>query len=147
MDYLKLATELLNTMQTLQKKQSQKIFTEAIHGEAFVLNYIANQKGDVLPGEISQKMDVSSARIAAALNSLGKKELITRRIDINDRRKILINITAKGKDLALQHRQSILLIASKNLELLGEHDANEYIRILKKLAEIIPENNEQHIVL
>jgi len=138
MDYSELAVKLLNNMRSLSKIKSHKNISEALHGEAFVLDYISRQNGDVLPGKIGQEMNVSTARIATALNSLENKGLITRQIDKNDRRKILIDLTQEGKDLAERHRQTIIKVAANMLELLGEHDANEYVRISGKLAEMLP---------
>lgn len=142
MDYSELAVEWLNGMQSLHRVKPQRNINEAMQGEAFVLNYVASHHDVVLPGEISQEMDVSSARIATALNSLEKKGLITRQIDLNDRRKILVGITKEGKEFADKHRQKILSVIAKMLELLGEHDAKEYVRIMKKLAEILPAREE-----
>jgi DNA-binding MarR family transcriptional regulator len=141
MDYFDLAVELLNCMQNIHKLKSQKNISEAMRGEsmrgeAFVLHYIALRGCEVLPGEIGQEMDVSSARIAAALNSLEKKGLITRRIDLNDRRKILVSITGEGKDTAEKQQQAMLEFTAEMLEKLGAHDAQEYVRIMKKLAGI-----------
>jgi len=140
MDNKEMALELLNTMQSLPRIQSQKNIFEAMQGESFILGFIASQNSDVLPGEISQKMNVTSARIANALNSLEEKGLITRQIDKKDRRKILVNITKKGKGIAEQNKQAILETASKLLEHLGEKDAKEYIRIVRKLSELVPKD-------
>ena len=140
MDYPALAAELLDNMQALHKARPQKHINESLHGGAFVLHYIATHGGDVLPGEISAEMDVSSARIAAALNNLEDKGLITRRIDLNDRRKILVGITPEGKALAEKQQQAVLEGAAKLLALLGEHDARDYVRITGRLAEIASAN-------
>ena len=142
MDYSDLVADLLNSMHSFHKAKSQKNINEAIQGEAFVLCYIASRGNDVLPGEIGQEMAVSSARVAVALNRLEQKGLVTRRIDTNDRRKILVGITQEGKVFAEKHQQSVLRVASKMLELLGEHDAKEYVRIMRKLAEILSDCKE-----
>lgn len=142
MDYSELAADLLNGIKSLHKVKSQKNINEAMQGETFVLNYIASRGIEVLPGEIGHEMDVSSARIATALNSLEQKGLITRRIDTNDRRRILVGITPKGKEYAEDHRQTVLRVAAQMLELLGKHDAKEYVRIMRKLAEILPDCKE-----
>ncbi|MCL2085183.1 MAG: MarR family winged helix-turn-helix transcriptional regulator, partial [Oscillospiraceae bacterium] len=84
------------------------------------------------------EMRVSSARVAAALNSLEQKGLITRQINKDDRRKILVGVTEHGKKMAEKHRQDVIGVAAKLLNLLGEHDAKEYVRITGKLAEIAP---------
>ena len=140
MDYTELAAELLEKMHALQKARPHKNINEALHGEMFVLHFISMQKSEVLPGDISTEMDVSSARVASALNSLENKGLITRRIDKSDRRKILVGLTPEGKDFAEKHYSFITGKAAELLSLLGEKDAKEYVRITGKLAKIIHEN-------
>ena len=140
MDYVTLAAELLDKMQVLRKSKPQKHINESLHGEAFVLHFIAGHDGDVLPGEISSEMGVSSARVAAALNSLESKGMITRKIDLSDRRKILVGITPAGRALAEQQQQAVIQGASKMLALLGEQDAKAYVRITGRLEEILSAN-------
>jgi DNA-binding MarR family transcriptional regulator len=137
MDYPALAAALLENMQALRKAKPQKHIDESLHGEAFVLHFIAEHGGDVLPGEISGEMGVSSARIAAALNSLESKGLITRQIDLSDRRKILVGITPEGKAQARQQKQAVVAHTVKMLAMLGEQDAKEHVRIMGRLAEIM----------
>jgi len=140
MDYSALATQLLDSMQALHKFRPQKHLNEAMHGEAFVLRYITVKNSDVLPSEISGEMGVSSARVAAALNSLEGKGLITRQIDLNDRRKILVRITPEGRALAEEQEGAVVEGTAKMLALLGEQDAKEHIRIMGRLAEIMSVN-------
>ena len=137
MDYSGLAIELLNKMRLLHKAKSQRCIDEALQGEAFVLHYIMLNDNDVLPSEISDEMNVSSARIAQTLNNIEKKGWITRQIDPNDRRKILVRLTPEGKTKAEKHHQAVISLAEKMLGLLGEHDAKEYVRITGRLADMV----------
>jgi len=141
-DYSGLAMELLNKMRLLHKAKSQRCIDEALQGEAFVLHYIMRHGDDVLPGEICDEMNVSSARIAQTLNNIEKKGWITRQISLNDRRKILVKLTQEGKNAAEKHNHDVVEIAAKMLYLLGEHDAKEYVRITGKLAGIISDYKE-----
>jgi DNA-binding MarR family transcriptional regulator len=84
-------------------------------------------------------MNVSSARIAQALNSIEKKGWITREIDSADRRKILVTLTSEGQKVAKERMQAITDLATKMLTRLGEHDAQEYVRIMGRLIAIIEE--------
>lgn len=136
MDYMELAEKLFQNMYLLRKSRPQRKMTESMQGETFVLRYISQHEGSVVPGEISAIMDISSARIAATLNSLEKKGLITRQIDTNDRRRILVRLTQAGKDLAEEHHQSVMEGGARLLSLLGEQDAMEYVRITGRLAEL-----------
>ena len=139
MDYEKLAAELVSGMIAFRRGKIQRNIDESMHGEAFVLWYIVRRGGDVNPGEIGQQMNVSTARVATALNNLEKKGLITRTIDPNNRRHILVGITPEGKELAESHQKSALRTMSKMLEFLGEQDAKDYVRIMKKLGGFIPD--------
>ena len=140
MDYVELAAEFLVKMNCLHKARFNKRINEAVAGEGFVLSYIALQGGDVLPGEIGHKMGVSTARVAMALNSLEKKGLITRKIDVSDRRKILVGITLEGKLLAEKNYAAALDGVSKALSLLGAYDAREYVRITGRLVELFSDD-------
>ena len=139
MDYNALAVEMLDKMHAQYKSTAFKQIHEALHGGAFILQYIALNGGSVLPGDICLKMNISSARVAVVLNSLEKKGLITRKIDENDRRKVIVSITADGRESAEKQYNHIIEGASKMLGLLGENDAKEYVRIMGKMMDIMPE--------
>lgn len=133
-DYRELAAEFFKDLHSLRKARPQKHISESLRGEAFALQYIAFHDGPVLPGEISGEMGISSARIAAALNSLEKKGLVTRRIDPEDRRRILVELTEQGAAQAQEHTEEVLNNITLMLSQLDEHDAREYVRITAILA-------------
>jgi len=137
MDYEELAKTLLSRMYTLNKTRSQRNINEGMRGEGFVLQYIIRRGGNVLPSEISGFMDISTARMAAALNSLERKGLITRRIDPSDRRQILVDLTDKGKEFAGEKQQHMLQHTTQMLMRLGEHDAAELVRIMERVTDIM----------
>ena len=136
MDYRELAEEFMQKMLLFRKFKPQQKISESLHGESFLLQFIALHEDCVIPSEASEAMSISAARVAATLNSLESKGYITRRIDVRDRRRILIEITPKGNAKAEEYRRMLLEAAEKILRLLEEHDAKEYIRITGKLAEL-----------
>lgn len=140
MDFTSLAKEFMSIMNQLRMRGTQKRISESMHGEIFVLNYINQHGGNVIPSEISNEVGISTARVAATLNSLENKGWITRMIDVNDRRRILVDMTPEGKEQVEQHFKIIMNTTAKMLEYLGEDDAKEYIRIMRKLAERNPED-------
>lgn len=139
MDYTSLAREYMQIMYQMRNRNGQKKIHDSMHGENFMLIYIAKRQGGIIPSEISNEMGITSARIAAALNSLESKGLITRRIDTEDRRRILVDLTEAGREQAKKHSDMIVNITRSMLEYLGEADAMELIRIMKKLAERNPQ--------
>lgn len=140
MDYASLALEFMETMNRLRKRNGQKKLNDSMHGEAFVLHYISLHEGNVIPSEISNEMGISSARIAATLNSLESKGMITRMIDVSDRRRILVELTSSGREQVDKHFQEIMKFTTDMLCFLGENDAKEYVRIMRRLAERNPED-------
>lgn len=139
MNYEELAEQFLETSYQFQKGGHQKKIDGVMRGEIFVIIYIAQNGRSVLPSEISNAMGISTARIAAALNNLEKKGLITRQIDVSDRRKILVDLTPAGKALAEEHRLMALKTTTRMLELLGEQDAKELVRIMVRLTDLMPQ--------
>ncbi len=140
MDYGKLAHDYMEVMYQMRKRRAQKKLSDSFHGENFVLFYISQNEGNVIPSDISNEMGITSARIAAALNSLEGKGMILRKIDSADRRRILIELTDLGREEAQKKHQMIMGITTQMLQYLGEDDAKEFIRILRKLADKGPED-------
>ena len=141
MNYKDLAAELLQNIQAFHKAQHQKNIKDRLQGEALVLNYIEHCQNVVVPREISSTMGVSSARVAAILNNLEGKGLITREINRDDRRNIIVKLTDAGRNIAIESKQEFIQIITDMLTLLGEQDAKEYVRIMGRLAEEISKAN------
>lgn len=140
MDYTALAREYMEVLFKMRKRKNQKKISDSMHGEQFVLGYLSHHDGCVIPSDISNEMGISSARIAAALGNLESKGLITRRIDVRDRRRILVELTDAGRALEAEHEKAIMSMMARMLEDLGAEDAIEFLRILKKLSTHVPED-------
>lgn len=140
MGYSKLAMEFMQSIQQLHKMRPHKGLDDVMRREPFVLQFIHGQGGEVLPGDIRAEMCVSTARIAQTLNNMEKKEWITREIDPEDRRRILVRLTPKGQEVSDEHRREVIKKVSGLLEQLGESDATELIRIMAKVARLVSDN-------
>lgn len=129
-----LANEFLHLMPRLHRTGPQKQINESMRGEHFIVQYINMQGRKVQPSEISNEMRISSARVAAALNSLEKKGFIVREIDPSDRRRILVDLTDEGKQTA--HKISMHMVEGVHALFaeIGVEDARDLIRIIKKIA-------------
>lgn len=134
--YTGLAKQFVCNSYRFRRHTQQKKVDETMQGEAFVLVYAKMRNGCILPSEIGNEMNISSARIAAVLNSLESKGLITRKTDPNDRRRVPVELTQKGKALGEQYYHMILGVTTRMLSALGEHDARELVRITGRLADL-----------
>lgn len=133
--YTNLAQAFIDNSYRFRRHSQQKEVDAAMQGEAFVLVYAKMRGEGILPSEISDEMNISSARIAAVLNSLESKGLITRRIDPEDRRRVLVDLTEGGTALGEQYYHMILGVTTRMLATLGERDAQELVRIMGRLAD------------
>ncbi len=106
-----------------------------MRGELFVLNYLKEHDGIVHPKELSEKLAVSTARIARLLNRMEEQQLILRFTDVHDSRQVVVQITEQGvKEIDLVRRK-VLEHTARMLESLGPDDAKEYIRIQEKICQ------------
>jgi len=133
--YQFLARQFLATVFRWQKSQHYRVTDRSLRGEMFVLMSVARH-GRVFPNQISGEMDISTARIAAVLNSLENKGLITRQIDKADRRQIIVELTPTGHAMAEANGQKVLDMTVRMLEALGPDDASELVRIWGRLSEV-----------
>lgn len=133
MDYTALANELLSVRANLLQVPASQQLSQMVKGEMFVLNYLVTHETIIHPKELSEKMAVTTARIASLLNHMEEKKLISRYTDPEDSRQIVVILTQEGK-LAIQAvRAKVISYVSTMLEGLGPEDAEAYIRIQKKI--------------
>lgn len=137
MNYFDLAVEHMN--QVVSHFHNGLIFdrfSRFARGEMFILNYLRQCGETAMPSEISLGLGSSTARIANALSGLEKKGFITREMDKNDRRKIIVSITDRGKDVAQNEREQLVNREARILEMMGETDAKEFVRLQKRYLEL-----------
>ena len=98
---------------------------------------MAFEKDEATAGELSEKLNVTTARIASILNSLEAKDYIKRTEDNKDKRKTLVVVTKKGKALAKKAKKEVIDKITKVINEIGEEEVKEYIRITLKIREIL----------
>jgi MarR family transcriptional regulator, organic hydroperoxide resistance regulator len=140
MDYRALANELISNMTKNPKMPFQKKVDDLSHGERRILGFLTFWKNEATSGELSEKLFLSTPRVAAALNSLSKKGFIERNKDENDKRIVIVTITDAGKSFMMEEHEEALSMLEKTLQKLGEKDAKEFVRILKRISEIATED-------
>jgi len=140
MDYRELAEELLRNMTRTAKMPFQKKVEDISLGEKKILGFLAFAKRSATSGELSEALYLTTPRVASALNSLSKKGFIQRSRDANDKRIVIVTITEEGTHFMEEERKEALMMIEQTLEKLGEHDAKEFVRILKRITDITIES-------
>lgn len=111
-----------NEVQRLGQGESGILKTLLLYEEAF------NQ--DITPSDLCDIQQLTSGRVASTLKSLEKKNYINRISDQNDRRRVLIKLTEKGKKLAENIVSKIKSHIQTITDKLGESNLKELIRLL-----------------
>ncbi|MGM9549323.1 MAG: MarR family winged helix-turn-helix transcriptional regulator [Faecousia sp.] len=133
MDYASLASQLLSVRANLLQVPAYQHLSKMTKGELFVLNYLVTHETVIHPKELSEKMSVSTARIAFLLHHMEEKGLIVRSSDLSDNRQIIVRLTEDGIKAIQKTRVEVISRVSAMLEGLGPDDAREYIRIQEKI--------------
>ena len=128
---------LFNQLKPTNARSLTDVLNNFSRGEVGVLSYLVFDKGEATAGELSEKLNVSTARVASVLNSLENKEYVTRKVDSLDKRKTLVVITEKGKELAISTKKEITDMLLKIIDEVGYDDIKEYVRILQKIRNVI----------
>lgn len=86
--------------------------------------------------KIQQKLHISKPAISYILNTLEKKNYITREIDPKDRRKVSISATPEGRAAAEQSMKKYDEIWDEILERFGEDNMKNLIELIQSLDEL-----------
>lgn len=121
------------------KNNLNEIPQNCSQGENGVLAYLTFIENKISPSELSKILNVSLPRIASILNSLENKKLICKNIDCKDKRKTIVEITEEGQKLVLQRKEEAINNLTIIMEKLTEEERNDYLRLTKRIIEIIHE--------
>ncbi len=142
MDYTVLAEKMLSVRAQLSHLPAGEAVSDACGGEFFALSLLLMSPAPSCPSELSRRMGVSSARIAALLKHLEQKGFVQRRADERDERRVIVSLTDSGRELIRERRREAIERVAAALRSLGEDDAREYVRLQQRMLEAIAASDE-----
>ena len=120
----------------------QKIDIQSM-GIGNVLGFLLRSEGPVSAGEISEYMNVSTARVAVLIKKMAEKGLITRETDPEDRRRVMCSITPAGRAVLEEKQKEILLYSRAVLEHFGTDRVQDFIESCREIKSVVEEVEEQ----
>ncbi len=106
-------------------------------GEDRILYYLSTQnRADITPSELSERLHITRARATAAVQELERKQYVARIRSQKDKRRIYLSITEDGTSYIRHRVESAQNQSRELLAALGESDAAEMIRLLLRLFEL-----------
>ncbi len=122
----------------------QKIDVQSM-GISNVLCFLMCADHEVSAGEISEYMNVSTARVAVLLKKMSDKGLIEKQTDPSDARRVLVAITDSGKALFQEQQREILLYSGAVVDHFGVDKIQEFIGICRQIRDIIDKVEKQEL--
>lgn len=113
-------------------------FSQVERGTYFVLGHLSHSENEVISSDLSNALNVSTARMAKLLNNMEKKGLIIKINSLKDARKTIIKLTEKGKKISKLHEDTLDNLTMFLIEKVGFDDMKEFIRISYKIKNSIP---------
>lgn len=107
--------------------------------EQWVILYSLYRKGGLTQVEIAELNYKHTPSISRTINNLVEKDLVFRQVQSTDRRKTIIFLTNKGKELVEQLYPRVLAVRQKSWEGLSEEDFQQFVFVLKTM-----QDNLQH---
>lgn len=125
--------ELLNLLDTNQTRKIAQIIEEGIKGLYVILKLIRNAPTPIIAKDIALKLNISTARVTKALNSLELKHYIKKYPDDIDKRKIYLQLTEQGSIVLKKREEEIAKVLVQMLKNLDDKDLKNLKQIINKI--------------
>ncbi|MCD8085352.1 MAG: MarR family transcriptional regulator [Clostridiales bacterium] len=138
MELEEMAKELFRYTTAFQRGPRRKM-NEISQGEMAMLLYLIQTDEATTPTALSNCFHLSTARVTNILNGLECKGYVERTRDEKDRRRVIVRGTEAGRDYAAARYRDAIEDLTHLLTALGEEDAREYLRLMKRISTMLEE--------
>ncbi len=108
-------------------------------GSVGVLGALSHLGGQATPGKLGQITGLSKGRVSNIIRALEEKGYVEKRPSPTDSRSVTVALSAKGHEVTDQHIAALRSHVTKMLQLLGPRDAEDGVRVMRHLAQILTE--------
>lgn len=91
--------------------------------------------------EVREYLSVSKAAVSQMINSLEKRGYLTREVDVNKRRNIIVVLTEAGQEVYQKKNQEFFDRFEKVIQGIGETDISHFIAMINKMADAMGEQD------
>ncbi len=133
MERIDIVTELKACLEQKGRNVIPTAVSNNLKGINIILKLVSYNSGNICVADIAEFLNVSTARIATALNTLEKKGYIERKKATQDARKTLISITPNGKEYLASQEKIIIGHLYNMIENLTDDEALNLLDLIKKM--------------
>ncbi|MGN0614547.1 MAG: MarR family transcriptional regulator [Porcipelethomonas sp.] len=137
MTYFELARQLAEINKGMMMNSDYTKMTDINRGESLLLSCLANHDDRATPTELSEALHVSTARIAALLNKMERKNLVAREKHPENNRNVVVSLLPAGKKLHGEQEEAFNREVINFFETLGEEKAALYVELQNELANFL----------
>lgn len=139
-DLTKISDELFHLLMQLNSKvfnQDKMVKCSPLPpSHVKVIFYLFNN-GSSSISDIASMLAISKPNMTPIIDKLIKEDLVYRKEDPNDRRKIRIDLTEKAHNMALEHKQRLKESLLSKISTLSEEDLFKMSDLVSQLTNII----------
>lgn len=135
-----LVKELLEAVGSINRKDILSKINISVKGEERFLMILSEMGGVSTPSAIAGYSDFTPARLSAIMKSLESKGFIETKPDEKDKRYTIVEITENGSKRVAERKEEIVMKSFRVIEQLGEEDATEFVRLTKKMINILADD-------
>lgn len=135
--YESLADELMRRGFELSRLKPARSISESTRGLPAVMAELLVAGEPLSSGELARRTGVTDARIANILKVLESKGYVERRPSSKDRRRVEVVPTSLGREVSDRRRLEGKRFVAEFLSDLGEQDAQDLVRVLGKVVEVV----------
>ena len=133
MDRIEIIKQMLNTLTQKPPKRMPSDFDNGLKGSTAIVKII-DYYGVISAGEIAEKLNLTTPRVAVALNMLEGKGIIEKTKDEKDGRKTIVKLTKKGKIMLEDKKTKIEQNLLKVFQNLTDEELVTFVELIKKIC-------------
>lgn len=127
------AKQIMKLMAEKRPKKIVNFFEEGFKGAIVLLKILDESSSPLTAGELSTKLNVSTARIAVAITKLSSLGLISKTKSSSDARQTLVELTPLGEIKLRQREAELLQLLAGFLQKLNDTEIASIFSIIKKI--------------
>lgn len=128
---------ILSTLSSSRPEVFFKKISATDAGIGMVLKILQGSSEPVCAGEISKKMNVSTARVASLLNKMTSRGLIERQPHPKDKRITIVVLTEKGKGACAEIEDGVYSLVSSLIDELGMEKLLQFTELSKEIRQAV----------
>ena len=146
-----LHTELVKVVRRMRKIKLSVLSEQVIYSEYVALSHISRYVKEnpdsmgIYVSELADRMDTKISAVSRMLNSIEGKGLITRTVNVKDRRNTYVCLTPAGEQVLADSTQNMEQLRKQMIQRMGHDDVCRLIELWNKLAGIM-EDEVDHVL-